>query len=328
MLVSYLIVSCASLLTGIIFLILLKKLAVNHNILINKGIPVIGGMSMGLSFALACLLAVFLFNGLPKQATGIIVSSLIMLMFGILDDYRELSVCAKFFVQIVAASFLILLGVKTDIIYIGNIFNIIITFLWVLGITNAFNLLDIMDGAAAVVGIIVCLSFSVISFLNADTNTLALTLALAGAIASFLIYNLPPAKVYMGNSGSHFLGFVLAAIALTVRYASLETKIALVSPLFILGLPLFDTGFLIFIRLCKKKVPFSKSNDHLALRLLALGYSKQKVLLILLGLGLFFSLCGIALIWVSHPADLFIIVFAIITMFFLTNRMSKVAIHG
>jgi UDP-GlcNAc:undecaprenyl-phosphate GlcNAc-1-phosphate transferase len=184
-----------------------------------------------------------------------------------------------------------------------------------------------MDGLAAGVAIIVTLSFAVISFLNGDNNTLFLTLALLGALFSFLRYNFPPAKIYMGNSGSHFLGFSLAAVALIIRYASLETKIALVSPLLILGFPIFDTAFLILIRLRKKRLPFKKSNDHLALRLLSLGYSKRKVLLIMLSLGLFFSACGVVTSQVCNPLDIIIIGLVVLVTLVLAKRMSKIAVY-
>lgn len=324
--INYLLVILIGLPAGVVSLVLLRKLALTYNILINKGIPLTGGISMGFSFAIACL-SFFLFNGFSKQVIGITLSSLIMLIFGIVDDWRELSVPAKLFVQIIATILLILSGVRTNIAFIGEIPNIIITFIWVLGITNAFNLLDIMDGLAAGIAIIVSLSFFAISLLNGDAGTMVLTLALASVVSSFLIYNFPPAKIYMGNSGSHFLGFILAAVAMIVSYASLETRIALISPLLILGFPIFDTVFLILMRMSKKKLPFNKSNDHLALRLLALGYSKRRVLLTIVCLGAFFSLCGITIVRVSHPLDAFIIVLVVLMSIFLTGRVSKVTVH-
>lgn len=283
---------------------------------------------MWVSFVVTCLLAVFIFQNPSPRLAGIIVSSTVMLIFGIIDDWRELSVPAKFLAQIIAASILVFSGSRTNIVYIGNPANIIITFIWVLGITNAFNLLDIMDGLAAGTALIACFSFSMISFINGDADTLVLSLILSGAIIGFLIYNLPPANIYMGNSGSHFLGFVLAAIALVISYASLETKIALLSPLLILGFPILDTIFLIFMRLSKKKLPFNKSNDHLALRLSALGYSKIKVLLIILGLALFFSLCGVIISRVSVPFDAVIIGMVIFVSLVLIKKFSKIAVHG
>jgi len=326
MLISYFLIVLSSFLGGVVFILLLKNLAVKYQIFIPRGMPLIGGIAMGLSFVLTCLFWSSFYKGLSPEARGIIVTSFIMLIFGAVDDRRELSVLAKFLVQIIATSLLIFFGIRTQIIYIGNLTNIIITFIWILGISNAFNHLDIIDGLAAAVAIIVSLAFLVISYLNGQMQNAILILALSGAILSFLIYNLPPAKVYMGNSGSHFLGFILAAMALVISYAPLERKAALLSPLLILGLPIFDTAFLILMRLMKKSWPFKKSDDHLALRLLALGYSKKKALLIMLALGLFFSFCGISVSQLSNPYAIAIIILVVLVSLVLTKKMSKISI--
>lgn len=324
--INYSLVVLIGFLSGIIFSAFLKRLALRYKIFVAKDTPLTGGISMGLSFIITCLF-IFFINSPPLRMVGVVVSSLIMLVFGIVDDLKELNVPAKFFVQFVATSLLIIFGVRTNIVYIGNFLNIVITFVWVLGITNAFNLLDIMDGAASVIALMASISFFVVSLLNADISNLLLSLALSGVILSFLIYNLPPAKIYMGNSGSHFLGFVLASVALMISYASMETKIALISPLLILGFPIFDTAFLIIMRLRKKRLPFYKTNDHLALRLLMLGYSKRKALLIIFFSGLFFSACGVIISQVSWPKDLAIIILAVSLILVLSKKMSKVAIY-
>jgi len=296
--------------------------------LILKGIPLIGGIGIGASFILVSLFSLAVYKYLSKEIIGLIASSGIMLAFGIIDDWHELSVWAKFLVQIIATTLLIFFGVRTQIVYIGNPLNIIITFIWVLGITNAFNHLDVMDGVAGATAIIVSLAFFLISVLNGDTTTAVLSLALAGAVLSFLIYNLPPARIYMGNSGSHLLGFILAAIALIISYAPLERKVALLSPLFILGLPIFDTSFLVLIRLINKNLPFKKSNDHLALRFLASGYSKKKVLFIMLGLCLFFCLSGIIISLASNSCGIGAVVFTAILSLAISIKMGKAVANG
>ncbi|PIP19995.1 MAG: hypothetical protein COX40_07070 [Candidatus Omnitrophica bacterium CG23_combo_of_CG06-09_8_20_14_all_40_11] len=326
MLINYFLIVLSGFLAGMFFVFFLRKLALRYKVLMPQGIPLIGGIAMGLSFIFTCLLWFSLHKGLSQEARGIIVTSFIMLIFGAIDDRRELSVLAKFLVQIIATSLLIFFGIRTQIVYIGNLSNIIITFIWVLGITNAFNHLDVIDGLAAGTAIIVSLAFFIISLSNGDIKTAILSLSLAMAALSFLIYNFPPARIYMGNSGSHFLGFVLAAIALVISYAPLERKIALFSPLLILGLPIFDTAFLISMRIIKKSLPFKKSNDHLALRFLALGYSRKKTLLIMLTLCLFFSLCGILVSLVSNLSGITIIVFVGLVSLALTKKMSRVSV--
>ncbi|MFA5411260.1 MAG: MraY family glycosyltransferase [Candidatus Omnitrophota bacterium] len=327
MLINYLFILLIGFLTGSFFVFLLRKAALKYNLLISQGMPLVGGTAMWLSFVIASL-AGFSFSGrLTGEAAAIIISSLLMLIFGIIDDWRELSILAKFLAQIIAASFLIFFGVRTRIVYIGDPLNIIITFIWIIGITNAFNHLDIIDGLASLAAIIISSGFFIIALLNKDINSAILSLALIAAGSGFLIYNFPPAKAYMGNSGSHFLGFVLATVALLISYAPMERKIALLSPILILGLPIFDTAFLVLIRLGKKRLPFKKSNDHLILRFLALGYSKKKALFAMLGLCLFFSLCGIMLSQVSNLFGGLIVISAILVSLCITFYMGRVSIN-
>lgn len=132
----------------------------------------------------------------------------------------------------------------------------------------------------------------------------------------------------MGNAGSHFLGFALAAIALAISYAPLEKKTALLSPLLILGLPIFDTAFLILMRTRKGRSVFKKSNDHLSLRILSLGYSKRKSLLFMLIFGLFFTLSGVLLSQVSSNLGIIIIVLVVAVAVGLTRRMSGVPVDN
>jgi len=304
-----------------IFIPVFKKYSLRKNILIAQGVPLVGGIGLGLSFLGASIIGYFLFGGLSIEFIGVLVSSLAMLILGLRDDLKELSVLGKFLVQILAAAVLICFGVRTHIVYIGTVANIMITFIWILGITNAFNHLDVMDGLAGVTTLIVSFAFFVISILNADIKVMILSLALMGAAAGFLIYNLPPAKVYMGNSGSHFLGFILAAVALIISYAPMERKVALLSPLLILGFPVFDTFFLILTRTIQKKSAFKKSDDHIALRFLKLGYSKAKILILMSLLCLFFSVCGIAVSQISNLLSIAVVIFAVLASLILTIRI-------
>lgn len=326
--VNYFFIATVSFLAGAVFIFLFRKFSLRFNILTTRGIPLIGGIAIALSFVFACLAEFFIFRNLSQEITGIVVPALIMFFLGIMDDWHELSVMAKLFTQVISTSLLIFFGIRAQIAHIGSLANIAITFIWVLGISNAFNHLDVLDGVAAGSAIIVALSFFVISFLNADTQIAILALALSGAVFSFLIYNLPPAKIYMGNSGSHFLGFILAAIALAISYAPPERKAALFSPLFVLGLPIFDTAFLIFMRIRQNRPVFQKSNDHLALRFLRLGYSKNKTLSFMLILAMFFSLCGIAISRAHNFFGLTIVISAVLVSLALAKGMGRASINA
>jgi UDP-GlcNAc:undecaprenyl-phosphate GlcNAc-1-phosphate transferase len=281
-----------------------------------------------LSFALACISLFFYQQVFPREITGIIIASFVMLAFGVIDDRGELSISAKFLMQIIATVVLIHFGVKTQIVYIGDALNILVTFIWVLGVTNAFNHLDVADGVAAGIALIVGLAFSAVSLLNHEVNAAILSLGISGAIAGFLIYNLPSAGIYMGNAGSHFLGFFFSALALMISYAPLDRKVALLTPLLILGVPIFDTAFLIIMRLYKKKIPFKKSNDHLPMRFKALGYSKWRVLAAMLAWGVSFSVSGVVVSQVSNAAGVIVVCAQAAATLFLLKIMSKVQIDG
>ena len=328
MVINYLLIVFSAFLLNFLFLLILKKIAFKYNFFISKGTPHIGGIAVGLSFVLIGLLSLSIDGSRTKETLGILIASVTMLIFGIIDDHRELSVFWKFFVQIISISLLIILGVKTQIVNIGNAANIIITTIWVLGITNAFNHLDIMDGLAGGVAYIASLAFLILSILNGHNSLIVLALAITGSIFSFMLYNFPPAKIYMGNSGSHLLGFVLASIALAISYASTERKIALLSPILILGLPIFDTAFLILMRLMKRKSIFKKSEDHLAMRFFKKGYSKNKTLIVILSLASMYSLFGILIALVPNFLGLVIVIFMGIMSFLVAKNMSRVSING
>lgn len=291
-----------------------------RDILVQNNTPLTGGIGVAAAFfaVLAC------FGGLASAGMKIASASFIMLIFGVIDDRRELGVSAKFVVQAIAASFLVFSGIRAHIVYIGEAANIIISYLWIIGMINAINLLDVMDGVAGGVSLISAAAFFLISLLHGDVNTAVISLAFAASVAGFLVFNFPPAKVYMGNSGSHFMGLVLAAISLSVSYAGLENKIGLLSPLLIMGFPIFDTTFLVMARIAKGRSAFNKSEDHLVLRFLKIGYSKKKALFTMLFTAFLLSFCGVLLCMVSTVISVSILVFTGVLMAVLAYKMFRV----
>lgn len=307
---------------GVIVITVLRKASLRYHILNQKGIALVGGIAVALLFAV--LAAIFIYPVFTRQLKGLVISGLFMLLFGIIDDWRELTVAAKFAAQIIATIILMAFGIRAQIVYIGTILNAVITFLWVIGITNAFNHLDVTDGLATGTAIMVSLSLFIIAYINRDPAIALFALVLTASLLACFAYNFPPAKIYLGNAGSHFLGFLMAGIALAISYAPMHRKIALLSPIVILGLPIFDTVFLILVRLIKRKLPFNKSDDHLALKLLANGYSKKQALFMMLLLCFLFCLFGILLSQVSNAVGAIIILAtAASALLFLTKVKSK-----
>lgn len=311
-----------------IMLVLLKFLALKINFVSLKGSSCLGGLSMWIVFSLAGFLVSSICGRLDNTVRGVILGSALIMAAGIIDDYkRELSIPVKLLVQVAATTLLILFGVKTQIAYIGPYLNLLVTFLWVVGITNAFNHLDIMDGLAGGVAVICSATFFVIALLNFNPGVAIFFLALAATTLGFLKYNLSSAKIYMGNSGSHFLGFVLAAMAIAISYAPLERKLSLFSPIIILGLPIFDTLFLMFARAKKGRSVLRKSNDHFALRLLAGGYSKKRALSFMYLFNLLFCLSGLIISQVSGQIAVFVLVAVIAVCLVLGKRIIKYPVN-
>jgi UDP-GlcNAc:undecaprenyl-phosphate GlcNAc-1-phosphate transferase len=306
---NYGIIFTSALVLSMLFTFLLARFSLKSKLLKTKDIPLVGGPGIGLAFIFALGLGIFIFN-LPSlnKISAIALAALVMLFFGVVDDLKELSVAHKFLIQSICAIYLIGCGVRTQIMYLGFWGNAVITFFWLLGVTNAFNLLDILDGLTTGLVLIISSAFLLIGFLTADLGVQILSLILCAGSIGFLFFNLPPAKVYLGNSGSHFFGFLLAAIALITHYASGKNVLALASPLMILGLPIMDTALLIIFRIIKKKLPFNKSKDHVVFKIKALGFSPAKILLIMYLLCFILSACGVILTRASNLLGMGIII--------------------
>jgi UDP-GlcNAc:undecaprenyl-phosphate GlcNAc-1-phosphate transferase len=314
---KYFVIFTAALVSGMIFTSFLSGVACRHNLLKTKNIPLVGGLGAGLAIIFSLVLSMFMFKFSASRISEIAGVSMLMLFFGVIDDLVELSVLKKFLAQSLCAVLLITLGIRTDIMFLSYWGNVLVTFIWIIGITNAFNLLDIMDGLAAGTALIVSAAFLLVGLLNGDLHVQVISLVLCASSCGFLIFNFPPAKVYLGNSGSHFLGFLVAALALTAHYAFRDNVFALLSPVMILGLPIMDTVSLVIFRIIKRKVPFQKSRDHVALKIGALGLSPLSTILVMYLLCAIFSACGVILARVSSLFASFII----ISVFLLSTGM-------
>ncbi|MDD4899139.1 MAG: MraY family glycosyltransferase [Candidatus Omnitrophica bacterium] len=325
--INLLIIFAAAFLSGLFLTFLLRRAAFKYGVFSRGDVAVVGGIALAAAFFLVGSYGLFIMKIFSKEIFGLFFSSLLMLTFGAIDDWKELSVGLKFTAQIICAFVLISFGVKTQIVYLGNVVNSIITVIWVLAITNAFNHLDIMDGVTAFTAAIIGAAFLLVAFLSHDLKVMVVSVAMIGSVLGFLAYNLPPARVYMGNAGSHFLGFLLSGLALTLSYAPMDKKMALVTPILILGFPIYDTLFLILMRLKKKKIPFKKSNDHLVLRCLAMGYSKKKALGFAIFWNLFFVFAAIITYRSANWQAAIAVAVVFLTALLLAKNMSRVSIN-
>ncbi len=235
-------------------------------------VPLIGGIQIALAFYLTLILIRFLTDfptGTLHTLRGLFFGSFIIFVSMVVDDIKKpkgLHYSLKFALQIAAALVLIFYNVKINFIEPPLLANLI-TILWVIGITNAFNIIDIIDGLSASIALIVAIVFIFIAFPLNFIYVALVCCALIGGILGFLPFNLSKRKkIFLGDSGSMFLGFVLAGVSLSVNYTEIN-NLAVLSPIFIFAVPIFDTVFVSLMRLKKGKSPFKGSNDHYAIRL-------------------------------------------------------------
>jgi UDP-GlcNAc:undecaprenyl-phosphate GlcNAc-1-phosphate transferase len=208
--------------------------------------------------------------------------------WGLWDDRRPLHPVAKLVSQVIAAVVLMASGVQVRL-DLPVWLNLGLTLLWILGITNALNLLDNMDGLAAGVGAVVAASFTLMAAANGQYLVGAMSAALLGACLGFLIHNFSPATIFMGDSGSLFLGFLLAALGIKLRFPDNVSTVTWMVPVLVLGVAVFDTTLVVVSRLRRGLNPFmTPGRDHLSHRLVALGWSRREAVLLhyLLGGGL------------------------------------------
>jgi UDP-GlcNAc:undecaprenyl-phosphate GlcNAc-1-phosphate transferase len=183
-----------------------------------------------------------------------------------------------------------------------------------------------MDGLMSGLVIIISLSLLFIAFMNKDMFSCVILAGFIGAHAGFLRYNYPPAKVYMGDTGSLFSGFLLAMIAINISYAPIDRKMALLTPILAMSLPIYDTLFLIVMRVRKKKPIFNKTKDHFALRLVTMGYSVKKSVWIMYGFSIFLALAAIMLSLSRNFTGAVIIVIVVLVFILIGKRVGMVNI--
>lgn len=250
-------------------------------------IPRMGGLAIFFGF----ILSVLIFQTLTPSLRGMLLGSVIIVVLGILDDIYALPALPKFLVQIVAALVAVLEGNRIEFLSNPNIFSkepfwelgwlsIPISVLWIVAITNSVNLIDGLDGLACGVSTISSMTLLVIALIVSEPDVAILMAALAGACIGFLPYNLNPAKIFMGDTGSTFLGFILATVSIQGLF-KFYAIISFAVPFLMLGLPIFDTCFAILRRVAKGQSPMSPDRGHIHHRLIDMGFSQKQAVAVL-----------------------------------------------
>jgi len=262
-------------------------------------IPRLGGLAIYLGFIVALLVLGTRFR--INEAIGILIGATLVSVIGGIDDRNPVNPLPKLLVQVAAAGILILSGVKVAV-FRQEWINVMVTVVWVVGITNALNFLDNMDGLSAGVAAVAASFFLLIADLNSQYLVAALSAALLGACIGFLFHNFNPASIFMGDSGSLFIGFVLAALGIKLRFPGNVTMVKWMVPVLVLALPIFDTTLVTVSRLRRGKNPLTTpGKDHISHRLARLTGSKREAVLICYLIGGFCGMVGIFVTTASVP---------------------------
>lgn len=292
----------------------------------KRPIPRIGGIGIYVAFMVSMLTMMAmadLESEVIFELAGLLVSGTLIVLVGIIDDYRNLPAKVKLLGQIIAASVLVLaFDVRIDFVtdpfgdylYLEYL-AIPATIFWIVGLTNTVNLIDGLDGLAAGVSMIASITIFLVALEQNILLVAVLTAALAGAAFGFLYYNFNPAQIFMGDSGSMFLGFMLAGISV-IGAVKCAATIALIVPILALGLPILDTTFAI-VRRYRGGVPiFKPDKGHLHHRLLGLGFSQRQAVLLMYVISAMLGLSAVILNEVSPQFAILIVGIVIVSVLF------------
>lgn len=269
----------------------------------DKVIPRTGGIAIVLAFMVSALC----FNVLTVQLRGILIGGAIIFVGMLLDDMFDMPAFLKLAIQSVAAIVVMSSGVRvtafTNFLRGGffqlGVFGIILTYFWIVGITNAMNLIDGLDGLAGGVGSLILLAMFFFAAFKGMATMGAMLIALVGAALGFLVFNYNPARVFLGDAGSEFLGFMIASLSV---YGALKlpTTVMFIVAIFALGIPIAETISSIFRRAARHQSPMEADNGHFHYRLLFRGWSQRRiatlyylVTIVLCSIGLAIALVGV-----------------------------------
>ena len=300
----------------------------------TKKMPKFGGPAVILGFLISMIylliimsiegsLDLFSEQEYGKKLLGLIFGIIAIGITGVFDDTKTLKWWQQLLGQVIAAIIVVSFGIKIEHLDIpflyriglNDIFSTIVTIVWIVGVTNAINLIDGLDGLSSGISLISCISLLIIFLMN-DSPMIATVIvtAMSGALVGFLPYNFSPAKTFIGDTGSNFLGFMLAVVSI-LGVAKTYTAAVIVLPVIVLGLPIFDVLFAIVRRIAKGKsikAVFKPDKGHLHHRLVEKGFTQKQAVLILYGISAIFGMFAVILcdsgIWKALSFLLIVIV--------------------
>ncbi len=254
-----------------------------------------------------------------------LAGAFLIALLGLYDDFFGAGAKTKFTVQVLVAAAMFFCGIRIDRLVVPwtdawslGVLALPLTVIWIVGVINAVNLIDGLDGLAGGVAVIALVSIFTFSLIRGDGLMMFASASLAGAVLGFLFFNFNPARIFMGDTGSMFLGFILAVTSLMSSQKS-QTTVALVAPVMVLALPIGDTTLAIVRRWLHRRPIFDADRGHVHHRLLAAGYSQRQAVLLLYGLCMFFGAMA-QLIWVANDRERIAIVACVAGLAFIFAR--------
>jgi len=283
--------------------------------------PLLGGLAIYLAFIVGLIMTSG-FNQLHRFYS-IFAGSTLLLVVGLVDDRMGMMPELKLLAQVLAAMVVVKSGVRIEFMnnyYLGTI----LTYLWIVGITNSFNLLDNMNGLSAGIAVIAAVFFGIIMWTTDQVAISFISFAMAGACLGFLKHNFPRAHIFMGDSGSLVIGFTLATVAIMGSWSTRFLTTSLAMPVIILAYPIFDTTLVTVMRLREGRSIFQGGRDHSSHRLALLGLKKKRAVLVIYGICMALGLSALVIQKVSFRNAMFVIGIVALSMLALGIRLAMI----
>ena len=296
----------------------------------TKIMPRMGGLAIYLSF----FAVLFLSHEMTMQHIGLLTGGTVLVLVGIIDDKTDMPAKIKLLGQIFAACIVVAAGVRVEFmtnfilggVFPLSIFSVPFTVLWIVAITNAVNLIDGLDGLAAGTSIIAAATMAISGYATGQTEMASMALILIGASLGFLKYNFHPAKIFMGDTGSMFLGYNLSVLAI-MGFTKSFTVLSLVTPILVLAIPILDTLFAIIRRKMNNKPIFKPDKNHLHHCLLNYGFSHRNTVLIIYAVSAVLALCGLIMTYLNPAQGMCLLVVISVIIIYGAMKLGVIGKH-
>lgn len=296
-------------------------------------VPYLGGMGLIIAFLICISLGIYFISpslSILAESANLLAPCLIMALVGLWDDLKNLSPQFRLMIQIIlglVCSISITFGSTSGNITNSESLNILLTIIWVVGITNAVNFFDNYDGGAAIATTITAIGMATYSALTGQEYIMAVNVVLIGVLLGFFYWNRKPARVYMGDAGALFVGMLLASLAVRIDPVAPSKFVSLCVPLLFLALPILDTCTVLICRLRNGRSPLQGGLDHISHRLANMGMNANKILLVIAIIGLQFQMIAVATYFASNLICKMLMALFAAEMILLLQKLLKVRVE-